>query len=117
MKNPLTPIRFAVAQLSRSATAGQKEPLEVLTAEAGRLEALAREFTEFGRLPEGPAAEVDLGELLAELGQTSLPPGMESKLSVQPLHPPDRGALRTTPASLQQSASQCGRGMWRHRHG
>ena len=82
MKNPLTPIRFAVAQLSRSATAGQKEPLEVLTAEAGRLEALAREFTEFGRLPEGPAAEVDLGELLAELGQTTLPPGMESKLSV-----------------------------------
>ena len=71
MKNPLTPIRFAVAQLSRSATAEQKESLEVLTAEAARLEALAREFREFGRLPEGPAAEVDLGELLAELGHTA----------------------------------------------
>ena len=42
----------------------------MLVAESGRLEQLAREFTEFGRLPEGPAAQVDLAELLAELART-----------------------------------------------
>ena len=76
MKNPLTPIRFAVAQLSRTARPEQQESLEVLQAESDRLELLAREFTEMGRLPEGPAAEVDLGELLMELGRTTLPPSM-----------------------------------------
>jgi signal transduction histidine kinase len=83
MKNPLTPIRFAVAQLSRSATAGQKESIEVLTAEAGRLEALAREvYRNLGRLGAQPPAKWTWESCLAELGHTSLPPGMESKLSV-----------------------------------
>ncbi len=84
MKNPLTPIRFAVAQLTGSAAAAQREALEVIATEADRLEQLAREFTEFGRLPEGPAAEVDLGELLTELARTSLPPGMEPVLEISP---------------------------------
>ena len=76
MRNPLTPIRLAVAQLARSPSPSTQEAIEVLTAESGRLEQLAREFTEFGRLPEGPAAQVDLVELLEELVRTSLPPGM-----------------------------------------
>jgi signal transduction histidine kinase len=87
MKNPLTPIRFAVAQLRRSGTAEQQESLEVLGAESARLEQLANEFREFGRLPEGPAAEVDLGELLAELGQTAVPPGVEVRLNANPATP------------------------------
>ncbi|HXE57214.1 MAG TPA: HAMP domain-containing sensor histidine kinase [Gemmatimonadales bacterium] len=87
MKNPLTPIRFAVSQLARTATPAEREPLEVLQAEAGRLEQLAREFTELGRLPEGPAAEVDLGELLAELARTTLPPGMTARLELDPRAP------------------------------
>ncbi|MEP6573338.1 MAG: HAMP domain-containing sensor histidine kinase [Gemmatimonadota bacterium] len=87
MKNPLTPIRFAVAQLRSTATALQGESLEVLTAESERLEHLAREFTELGRLPEGPAAEVDLNELLGELARTSLPAGMEQRLLLKPETP------------------------------
>jgi two-component system nitrogen regulation sensor histidine kinase NtrY len=82
MRNPLTPIQLAVAQLSRSATGTQTDAIEVLTAEAGRLEQLAREFTEFGRLPEGPAAPVDLVELLEELARTTLPPGMTARLEL-----------------------------------
>ncbi|MGH7702261.1 MAG: sensor histidine kinase [Gemmatimonadales bacterium] len=82
MKNPLTPIRFAVSQLGRTATDAQREPLEVLTAETARMERLAREFTDFGRLPEGPAAEVDLGELLSELARTTLPAGVRSSLDL-----------------------------------
>ena len=87
MRNPLTPIQLAVAQLSRSATGSQAEAIEVLNAEAGRLEQLAREFTEFGRLPEGPAAEVDLVELLGELARTTLPPDMTARLNLDPATP------------------------------
>ena len=87
MRNPLTPIQLAVAQLSRSATGAQAEAIEVLNAEAGRLEQLAREFTEFGRLPEGPAADVDLVELLSELTRTSLPRGMTARLDLDPATP------------------------------
>ncbi|HEX9755770.1 MAG TPA: HAMP domain-containing sensor histidine kinase, partial [Gemmatimonadales bacterium] len=57
---------------------------EVLVAESARLEQLAREFATLGRLPEGPSAEVDLGELLAELLRTSLPGTMTSSLEVAP---------------------------------
>ncbi|HXE57736.1 MAG TPA: HAMP domain-containing sensor histidine kinase [Gemmatimonadales bacterium] len=88
MKNPLTPMRFAVAQLARSATNGQREALEVLAAETDRLEQLAREFTELGRLPSGPPAEVDLAELLGELLRTALPPEIERSLDVAPGTPP-----------------------------
>src|SRR3954452_8968978 len=47
MRNPLTPMRLAVAQLARG-TGEHREAIEVLAAETGRLEQLAREFTEFG---------------------------------------------------------------------
>lgn len=87
MRNPLTPIRLAVAQLARSAAPPQREAIEVLVAESGRLEQLAREFTEFGRLPEGPAAQVDLAELLADLARTSIPPTMQVSLALDPALP------------------------------
>jgi two-component system nitrogen regulation sensor histidine kinase NtrY len=82
MRNPLTPIRLAVAQLARASTPATREAIEVLTAESERLEQLAREFTEFGRLPEGPAAAVDLCELLEELVRTSVPPTMTARLTL-----------------------------------
>lgn len=76
LKNPLTPIRFAIANLRRSATAEQQETVEVLDTESARLEAMARSFAQFGRLPEGPQATVDLAELARETARTSLPPEM-----------------------------------------
>jgi two-component system nitrogen regulation sensor histidine kinase NtrY len=87
MRNPLTPIRLAVAQLARGASPNQQEAIEVLVAESGRLEQLAREFTEFGRLPEGPAAPVDLAELLTGLARTSVPPTMQVHLALDPALP------------------------------
>jgi signal transduction histidine kinase len=71
-----------VAQLARSPSTPTREAVDVLTAETERLEHLAREFTEFGRLPEGPAAPVDLCELLEELVRTSVPPTMTAKLAL-----------------------------------
>ena len=87
MRNPLTPIRLAVAQLSRSAAPPQREAIDVLVAESGRLEQLAREFTEFGRLPEGPAAPVDVGELLTGLARSAVPPTMQVRLALDPALP------------------------------
>jgi signal transduction histidine kinase len=83
MKNPLTPVRFAIGQLGRSSSAEQQEALEVLRVETARLEQLARDFANLGRLPEGPAAEVDLGELLGELLHTSMPAEMQHALQVK----------------------------------
>lgn len=107
MKNPLTPIRFAIAQLAPTATPAQREAIEVLAAESRRLEELAREFAEFGRLPEGPPAEVDLGELAAELLRTSVPPGVRATLDVAPDTPPIIGhydPLRRALANLLRNA-------------
>jgi signal transduction histidine kinase len=64
LKNPLTPIRFAIDRLRRDAAPELRETVDVLAAESQRLERIARAFGEFGRLPEGPAAEVDVAELL-----------------------------------------------------
>jgi signal transduction histidine kinase len=88
MKNPLTPIRLAVSQLSRAPSPSLQEAIDVLIAETGRLEGLAREFTEFGRLPEGPAAPVDIPELLDELARTTLPTTMRCRLTLDPATPP-----------------------------
>ena len=84
IKNPLTSMRIAVDQLRRSDPKGQdgqaagrsETAIEVLDAETDRLERLAREFADFGRLPEGPQSEVDLVELLEELGRTGVPDGV-----------------------------------------
>ncbi|HMJ59841.1 MAG TPA: histidine kinase dimerization/phospho-acceptor domain-containing protein [Gemmatimonadales bacterium] len=79
IKNPLTSMRIAVDQMRR--TLGQVDgktetAVQVLEAETDRLERLAREFADFGRLPEGPQSEVDLVELLEELGRTGVPDGV-----------------------------------------
>lgn len=87
MRNPLTPIRLAIAQLARSAGPEHRDTIDVLMAESDRLEQLAREFTDFGRLPEGPAAPVDFTELLTELAQTTLPDTMKARLNLDPTTP------------------------------
>jgi two-component system nitrogen regulation sensor histidine kinase NtrY len=87
MRNPLTPIRLAIAQLSRATGPEHRDTIDVLTTESERLEQLAHEFTEFGRLPEGPAAPVDFTELLAELARTSLPSTMTAQLDLDPATP------------------------------
>src|SRR6266576_2287280 len=79
IKNPLTSMRIALDQLRRNdgMTEGRKDiALQVMSAETDRLERLAKEFAEFGRLAEGPQSEVDLVELLEELGRTGVPEGV-----------------------------------------
>jgi len=76
IKNPLTSMRIAVDQMRRTVgplDARTEMAVQVLEAETDRLERLAKEFSEFGRLPEGPQSEIDLVELLEELGRTGVP--------------------------------------------
>ena len=73
IKNPLTPIRFAVDRLKRSVPPELSDTVEVLQVESARLEAMARSFAQFGRLPEGPLAEIDLGELVQTTARTTVP--------------------------------------------
>src|SRR6266542_3135074 len=83
LKNPLTPIRFAVARLRRAATPELQDPIDVLAAESERLERIARSFADFGRLPEGPAAEIDVGDLVRYTAGSSIPPGIAVDVDVE----------------------------------
>ncbi len=73
LKNPLTPIRFAVARLRRDVPPDLEETVEVLATETARLEALARNFSQFGKLPEGPRSPVDVAELARYTARASVP--------------------------------------------
>lgn len=112
MKNPLTPIRLAVSQMRRTAPPEMHESLEVIAAESARLEAMAREFAELGRLPEGVSAPVDLHELLDDLMRSALPAGMDRQLDVTGELRPIEGyydPLRRAFANLLRNAVEaCG---------
>ena len=76
LKNPLTPIRFAVERLRRELPTlppALVETVEVLDVESRRLEAMARSFSQFGRLPEGPQAAIDVGELVRYTARSTVP--------------------------------------------
>ena len=76
LKNPLTPIRFAVERLRRelpSLSPALAETVEVLDVESRRLEGMARSFSQFGRLPEGPQAAIDVGELVRYTARSTVP--------------------------------------------
>lgn len=73
LKNPLTPIRFAIARLRRDVPEALNETIDVLEAESKRLEEMAKSFAQFGRLPEGPRAPVDVGELARAVAKAAVP--------------------------------------------
>lgn len=84
LKNPLTPIRFAVARLRRDAPESLAEPVEVLDVESARLERMARDFSTFGRLLEGPPAPVDVAELVRYASRSVVPPEVSLLVEIQP---------------------------------
>ncbi len=116
IKNPLTSMRIAVDQLRR--TDGRSDgrtdtAIQVMAAETDRLDRLAKEFSEFGRLPEGPQSEVDIVELLEELGRTSVPNGVAVRLTAHCALRTVFGhyePLRRAFANLYRNASEAMRG-------
>jgi signal transduction histidine kinase len=91
LKNPLTPIRFAVERLKRDAPNGLREPVEVLEVESARLEQMARSFSQFGRLPEGPPADVDMAELARYTARSMIAERVPVRLEVAEGLPMVRG--------------------------
>ena len=82
LKNPLTPIRFAITRLRRDAPASLTETIDVLEVESRRLEVMARSFAQFGRLPDGPRAPVDLAEMVREVARSAVPEGRPVRIDV-----------------------------------
>ncbi|MFI5249846.1 MAG: sensor histidine kinase [Gemmatimonadales bacterium] len=91
LKNPLTPIRLAVARLQRDASPALADTVDVLATESARLEAMAHSFSHFGRLPEGPPADVDLGELAGYTAKAAVPPHIPVIVDVDAATPLVRG--------------------------
>ena len=90
IKNPLTPIQFAIARLRRDALDGQRDALEVLETETRRLDVLAKSFSQFGRLPSGPPSQVDMAELVRYTARAAVPtdpPGITLTLECEPSLP------------------------------
>jgi signal transduction histidine kinase len=91
LKNPLTPIRFAIDRLRRDVPPHLSDVVDVLGVEAQRLEDMARSFSAFGRLPDGPVADVDLGELATYAARATVPESLGPELSVEEGLPMVRG--------------------------
>jgi signal transduction histidine kinase len=83
LKNPLTPVRFAVGRLRADARPDQRELLEILDSESLRIEQMARDFSSLGRLPEGPPSPVDLAELIENTARTTVPPEIGARVSTE----------------------------------
>ncbi len=82
IKNPLTPIRFALARLRGQAPEALQQDVDVITMESERLDRMAKSFAEFGRLPDGPPSEVDMGELVRYTARSSVPSGIALELEI-----------------------------------
>ncbi|HEY4129315.1 MAG TPA: HAMP domain-containing sensor histidine kinase, partial [Gemmatimonadaceae bacterium] len=83
--------RFAVERLRRDASPELAETVEVLAIESRRLEEMARSFAQFGRLPEGPSADIDVGELVRYTTRATIPPEVHSSVDVAEDVPMIRG--------------------------
>ncbi|HYW11533.1 MAG TPA: HAMP domain-containing sensor histidine kinase [Longimicrobium sp.] len=111
LKNPLTPMRFALHTLQRTAPEREdaREALEVMEAESARLEELARTFAQLGRMPEGPPSDIDLREMLDYLLRTHLSPQVRPALAAPDGIPCVRGhhdALSRAFANLLLNAGE-----------
>ena len=91
LKNPLTPIRFAVDRLKRDVAPELRETVEVLAVESARLEAMAKSFAQFGRLPEGPPSEIELAEMVRYAATATVPPSVSLALRIEEGLPLIRG--------------------------
>jgi signal transduction histidine kinase len=79
MRGPLTATRLAIQQLTSEC---DRTAVSVLADETERLERMARAFSDFGRLPEGPAAEIDMAELVSSAVTAAVPAGVRVRADI-----------------------------------
>jgi len=82
IKNPLTPIRFALARLRGQAPQQLQDDVDVIEIESERLDRMAKSFADFGKLPEGPPAEIDMSELVRYTARSCVPPSVGLDLEI-----------------------------------
>ena len=114
LKNPLTPIRFAVERLRRAAPDELRDTVEVLAEESARLETMAKSFAQFGRLPDGPAAEIDVGDLVTRTVRNTVPDRLSVELQIDESLPLVRGyhesLVRAVTNVLLNAVDACAQG-------
>jgi signal transduction histidine kinase len=91
LKNPLTPIRFAIEKLKRDSPYDLGDSIQVLETESKRLEKMAASFAQFGRLPEGPPSEIDIAELATYTARSIVPESMKLEMTAETSVPPVLG--------------------------
>jgi signal transduction histidine kinase len=113
LKNPLTPIRFAVDRLRRTAPDDLLDTVDVLAEETTRLELMAKSFAQFGRLPDGPPADVDVTELVTRVAHTTVPDWITLDLACDHEVPLVRGfyepLVRAVSNVMINAVDACGR--------
>ncbi|MBI4501028.1 MAG: HAMP domain-containing histidine kinase [Gemmatimonadetes bacterium] len=114
MRGPLSAARLALRQFGDAAAPTRTaSAIEVLEQETARLDQLAREFAEFGKLPEGPAADIDVAELLDNVVAATVPSEVpltrrvDSGLLVRGHYEPLRRAIQ----NLLKNAVEAGGGI------
>jgi signal transduction histidine kinase len=100
LKNPLTPIRFALDRLRREVSPELQDNIDVLETESRRLERMARSFSEFGKLPEGTPSSIDVGEMARYAASSSIPERIQLDLDIQPNLQPITGHHDALSAAL-----------------
>lgn len=112
LKNPLTPIQFALARLKHEAPPSLGDAVEVLEVETARLQELARAFSQFGRLPEGVPSDVDVGEMVRYAARSAIPPHLTAEVAIDDGLPMVRGhydaLLRVLTNILLNAVAACG---------
>ncbi|MGD8395449.1 MAG: ATP-binding protein, partial [Candidatus Eiseniibacteriota bacterium] len=113
IKNPLTPIQFAIHRLKRHlADSGAPEEavrdsLDAILGEVESLRAIAESFSRIAKLPEPELEHLQVEEILREVVALYEQPGIERRLSIDGGLPPvlgDRRHLRQVFHNLIQNA-------------
>ncbi|UCG85672.1 MAG: HAMP domain-containing histidine kinase [Gemmatimonadota bacterium] len=81
MRGPVSAARLALRRLS---TESDDEMLAVVDEETERLERMAAEFSDFGRLPEGAEADIDVNELVESVLTAAVPADIPVECEVTP---------------------------------
>ncbi len=80
MRGPLNAAQLALGRLASDEAAGA---VTVLSDEIERLTSIAREFSEFGRLPEGPSVTLDVAELVQGVTEAIVPAEVQLTVRVE----------------------------------
>lgn len=111
IKNPLTPIKLSAQHLAAARRAGS-ETLERefdaaianIVTNADRLDALAREFSRFGRLPQNEFVPVDLAEVLRRSVETFRRQAEASGVRIVEVYPVEAAVIPGDREGLQRMA-------------